>query len=282
MANDKSESKSSTRIRLNKLIAQSGLASRRIADKWISEGRVLVNGKKVFELGIQVDAHKDRITVDGKPLKAKPQPIYIMFNKPTGVLTTMYDPFDRPTIQDYVEDLPTRVFPVGRLDWDSEGLLILTNDGDYANRIMHPKEEVTKTYLVKIDGELKPEHYQKLLKGVTIPTGKANAKYVEKIKRGDSKKYTWLKIIIAEGKNRQIRAMMEKIGFDVLKLQRVAIGRLRLGALDRGEMVFMNETAAERVFLPDSPEDVKVKKSYAGRQKSTKKPTSGKKRPLPK
>lgn len=263
------KSATDTRVRLNKLIADSGLASRRAADRIIEEGRVVVNGKKVYELGIKVDPSEDKIVVDGKPLRSKAAPVYAVLYKPTGVLTTMEDPLERPTIKEYIEDLPVRLFPVGRLDWDSEGLLLLTNDGDYANRVMHPKAEVTKTYLVKVDGQPPDEKIQKLLKGVTIEGGKVAAKSVERIKRGKDQ-YAWLKIVITEGKNRQIRQMFEKIGFDVLKLQRVAIGRLRIGAMDRGELLFLNEVAAERVFLPDEPDEVRKKKTYQGRQKSLK------------
>jgi 23S rRNA pseudouridine2605 synthase len=257
-------------VRLNKLIADAGLASRRAADRIIEDGRVTINGKKVYELGVKVNPNADHVMVDGKPLRNKAENVYIMFHKPKGVLTTMDDPLERPTIKQFIEDeIPYRVFPVGRLDWDSEGLLILTNDGDYAQRITHPKNEVTKTYLVKVDGQPKPEKLAKLLKGVTIMGGKVAAKSVETFDRGRDQ-YAWLKIVITEGKNRQIRQMFEKIGFDVLKLQRVAIGRLRLGQLGRGELVFMNDAAAERVFLPDLPDEVKAKKSYANRQKSSK------------
>jgi 23S rRNA pseudouridine2605 synthase len=235
----------------------------------IEEGLITVNGKKVYELGIKVDPNNDHIFLQGKPLRKKFEHVYIMFHKPRGVLTTMEDPLERPTIKKYIEEVPTRVFPVGRLDWDSEGLLLLTNDGDYANRVTHPKEEVTKTYLVKVDGKPTEDKLQKLLKGVSIVGGKVSAKSVEKVKRGKDQ-YDWLKIVITEGKNRQIRQMFEKIGFDVLKLQRVAIGRLRLGNLERGELVYLNDVAAERVFQQDMPEMVKEKKSYKGRQKSTK------------
>ena len=155
----------SSRIRLNKLIADSGLASRRAADRMIEEGLVSVNGKKVYELGIKVDPRADRVMVSGKPLKAKFEHIYIMFHKPTGVLTTMEDPLDRTTIKEFLEEVPSRVFPVGRLDWDSEGLLLLTNDGDYANRVASPQAEVTKTYLVKVDGQPRDDQLVKLLKG---------------------------------------------------------------------------------------------------------------------
>lgn len=235
----------------------------------IEEGQLTVNGKKVFELGIKVDPLNDRIFFNGKPLRRKFDHLYIMFHKPKGVLTTMEDPLGRTTIKAYLEEVPARVFPVGRLDWDSEGLLLLTNDGDYANRIAHPTADVTKTYLVKIDGKPSEEQIQKLLKGVTIVGGKVTAKSVEKVKRG-RELYAWLKIVITEGKNRQIRQMFEKIGFDVLKLQRVAIGRLRIGNLQRGELVYLNKVAADRVFMQDVPEEILERKSYKDRQKSLK------------
>jgi 23S rRNA pseudouridine2605 synthase len=254
MSNDQSDSG----VRLNKLIADSGLASRRAADKMIEEGQVTVNGKRVYELGIKVDPEADRIMVNGKPLKRKAPNVYVIMNKPRGVLTTMEDPLNRPTIAAFLAKVPYRVFPVGRLDWDSEGLLLLTNDGDFANKVMHPKAEVTKTYLVKVDGQPSPDQIGRLTKGVSIVGGRVAAKYVEKIKKGKDQ-YAWFKIIITEGKNRQIRQMFEKIGFDVIKLQRVAIGRLRIGQLERGEIAFLNDVALSMVFQPDDPEGLKLK-----------------------
>ncbi len=262
-------------VRLNKLLAERGLASRRGADKMIEEGQVVVNGKKVYELGIKVNPNKDKIVVDGKPIKSKGENLYIMFNKPKNVITSMTDPLDRTTVADFMEDVPTRVFPIGRLDWDSEGLIILTNDGDYAQKVMHPKTEVTKTYHVKLDGQPQPYQIKKLLTGVSIPTGRVKAKHVEKLKMAKSKnsktseKNDWYKIIITEGKNHQVREMFKKIGFDVIKLQRVAIGKLRIGQLDRGQFVYLNEAAAERVFLQDLPEEATGRRDY--RPKSTKK-----------
>lgn len=270
-----SENYPTQRVRLNKLIADSGLASRRHADRMIEEGHVTVNGKRVYELGVKVDPEQDRVLVDGKPLR-KPltQKLYLVMNKPKGVLTTMDDPHERPTIAEYLEGVPARVFPVGRLDWDSEGMILLTNDGDFANKVMHPKAEVTKTYLVKLDGQPQAQHIEKLKRGVSIVGGKVAARHIEKIKKsGENKsdKYDWYKIVITEGKNRQIRQMFAKVGFDVLKLQRVAIGRLRLGALKAGELVFLNDAAVARVFLPDDPEEVKTKRTYKGRATSLKK-----------
>lgn len=265
------------RVRLNKFLADSGICSRRNADKLIAEGKVLVNGKKVFELGIKVSP-KDRITVDGKPLKQETQKIYLMFHKPKGVLTTLSDPENRPTIADYVSQIEHRVFPVGRLDWDSEGLILLTNDGDWANKIMHPSSEVSKTYLVKLDGKPTDVDFIKLRKGVSIPGGKVKALHVERIKRKEgSKQYDWIKIVINEGKNRQIRYMFEKIGMDVLKLQRIGIGRLKLGNLERGDIHFLSEQDRRKVFQSERPEASnmsRVKKTLSQKRQA---PSSDKK-----
>ena len=214
----------------------------------IEEGHVQINGKTVFELGVRVDAEVDRVTVDGKPVKPATQKIYVIFNKPENVLTTMVDPEGRPTVATFMEKLPVRVFPVGRLDWDTEGLLLLTNDGDFAQRVMHPREEIPKTYLAKLDGRPTPAQLEKLKNGVTIPGGRVKAWHVERAKVGDSSKYEWVKIIIGEGKNRQIRHMFNKIGFDVKKLKRVAIGQLTLGPLQKGEYAFLDEVSLLRIF----------------------------------
>lgn len=234
-------------VRLNKYLAECGIASRRKADSLIEEGKVTINGKKVYELGMRVDPRNDKVTVEGKPVRPTTNKVYIMFHKPKNVVTTMEDPMGRPTIAEFFERLPVRVFPVGRLDWDTEGLILLTNDGDFSQRVSHPMEEVPKTYLAKVSGHPSDEHLQRLIKGVTIIGGKAQAIAVERIKRG-SEQYDWIKIIVAEGKNRMIRRMFEKLGFDVLKLQRVAIGKLRMGSLKRGEYVFLTEKGVEKIF----------------------------------
>jgi 23S rRNA pseudouridine2605 synthase len=265
-------------VRLNKLLSERGISSRRGADKMIEEGQVVVNGKKVYELGVKVNPNKDKIVVDGKPLKTKGENLYIMFNKPKNVITSMNDPLERATVADFMESVPTRVFPIGRLDWESEGLILLTNDGEFAQKVMHPKTEVTKTYHVKLDGQPQPYQIKKLLTGVSIPGGRVRAKHVEKLKMTKAKgsktsdKNDWYKIIITEGKNHQVREMFKKVGFDVIKLHRVAIGKLRLGQLDRGQFVYLNEAAADRVFLQDLPEEAVGKRDY--RPKSTKKPVT--------
>ncbi|MFZ3228610.1 MAG: pseudouridine synthase [Pseudobdellovibrio sp.] len=276
--------KTSTQIRLNKLLAERGLASRRGADKLIEDGLVMVNGKKVYELGIKVDAAVDKITVSGKPLRGKNQDLYIMFNKPKNVITSMTDPLGRVTVADYMQEVPGRVYPIGRLDWDSEGLLLLTNDGDFAQKVMHPKEEVTKTYHVKLNGQPQAFQIKKLLTGVSIPeAGKVKAKHVEKLQiikdkdKKTSEKSDWYKIVITEGKNHQVREMFKKIGFDVQKLQRVAIGKLRIGQVVRGGFVYLNEGALARIFMQDLPKALGVREH---RPTSTKKiaPPSSKKK----
>lgn len=262
-----SKDNTDNKIRLNKLISDCGIASRRGADRLIEDGLVTVNGRKVYELGIKVDPNEDRIAVEGKPIKVVTQKIYAMFHKPKGVLTTMDDPHGRPTVADYLDKIPTRVFPVGRLDWDSEGLLLLTNDGEFANQVTHPKKEVTKSYLVKLSGKPEPHHIEKLRRGVSIIGGRVSARHIEKIKPAGEKKsdkYDWYKIVITEGKNRQVRQMFAKIGLDVMKLQRVAIGRLRLGALPVGELVFLNQAAIDRIFMADLPEELKTIKKPQG------------------
>jgi 23S rRNA pseudouridine2605 synthase len=271
-----------SQVRLNKLLAERGLASRRGADKLIEDGLVMVNGKKVYELGVKVDPNVDKITVSGKPLRGKNQDLYIMFNKPKNVITSMNDPLERVTVADYMRDVPGRVYPIGRLDWDSEGLLLLTNDGDFANKVMHPKEEVTKTYHAKLNGQPLPFQIKKLLAGVSIPNaGKVKAKLVEKlpvVKDKDKKtsdKHDWYKIVITEGKNHQVREMFKKIGFDVIKLQRVAIGKLRIGSLERGGFVYLNEGALARIFMQDLPNDKGIREH---RPKSPKKHVPTKKK----
>lgn len=273
-----------TTTRLNKIISESGIASRRQADKLIADGEVTINGKRVYELGIKVDPSKDRIFVSGKPLKVVHSKIYIALHKPQGVLTTMDDPLGRPTIAQFVEQMPVKVYPVGRLDWDSEGLLILTNDGEFAQKITHPKHEVTKTYLVKLERDPNQDQVRRLLRGVTIMGGKVTAKSLVRVPRGKSE-HPWYKIIITEGKNRQIRQMFEKINNDVLKLQRIAIGTLKLGKLKRGEWEILEAGDLKKLFIADNPEAIKEMKSYkATPEKTIRKPTfkrtGSKKNPL--
>ncbi|MGE3972952.1 MAG: pseudouridine synthase [Bdellovibrionales bacterium] len=224
----------SSKVRLNKYISQSGIASRRKADEMIEEGQVMVNGRRVYELGIQIDPAVDRINIKGKPIKPQSQHVYVIFNKPKNVLTSMSDPMDRPNLGEYFKKFPMRVFPVGRLDWDSEGMLLMTNDGDFAQAVAHPKGDIPKTYIVKVNGHPSQNQIQKLLNGVSTAVGRVKAVGIRRLRKG-AEKYDWLQISITEGRNRQIRRMFEKIGFDVLKLQRISVGSLSMGGLKRGE-----------------------------------------------
>lgn len=267
-----------SQVRLNKALSEAGITSRRKADRLIEQGLVLVNGKKVFELGVKIDPDKDRIVVDGSPVTFAHKKYYIMFHKPKGVLTTLSDPEGRPTVAEYFAKFPVRLFPVGRLDWESEGLLLMTNDGDFSNRVMHPKTEITKTYWVKVKGKPEKKDIDKLLQGVTTVSGKVKARHIEKLKRPDgSDQYDWFKVVISEGKNRQIRNMFAKIDMDVLKLQRVCIGRLKLGSLPRGEWTEISESQLKRIYTPDLPEELVLKKPSSPAKKTFVKPkTAGK------
>jgi 23S rRNA pseudouridine2605 synthase len=244
-------SSNSDEMRLNKFLAECGVTSRRGADELIAEGAVQINGKRVYELGVKVNLKSDKVLVNGKPVRPEIRKMYVIFNKPKGVMTTMEDPEGRPCIGEYFKRFESRVFPVGRLDYDSEGLLLLTNDGDFAQRVTHPKHEVLKTYLVKVDGQPTEEQIHKLRTGVTIIGGRVAAREIERLKGTASDKYDWFKIVIGEGKNRQIRRMFEKIGYDVMKLQRIAIGRLKMGGLARGEWALLAPEEVEKIFHQD-------------------------------
>jgi 23S rRNA pseudouridine2605 synthase len=252
-------------VRLNKFLAAQGIASRRKADLLIESGEVTVNGKRVFELGVKVDPTKDMIKVNGKLVKARTEePLYLMFHKPKGVITTLEDPLGRTTITDFLGKLKTKVFPVGRLDWDSEGLLLLTNDGDFANQVSHPKFNIAKRYLVKISGKITPKMIEKMKRGMSIPeSGRVSAKRVDRIVKKSTPQHDWLIVEITEGKNRQIRKMFGNFKLDVLKLQRVAIGNLELGTLKRGEFKILQPKDLEKIFadpVKEKKERLKSKK----------------------
>ncbi|MDE7216021.1 MAG: rRNA pseudouridine synthase [Clostridia bacterium] len=226
--------------RLNKYLASTGAASRRSADKLIAEGRVRVNGKTVKELGTSINERNDTVMVDDKIVKPASDYSYIMFYKPKGCITSASDEKGRKTIYDYLTDLNIpHLISVGRLDYDTEGMLILTNDGELAHKLTHPSFEVPKTYSVKVKGEM-PEHkLAQLRKGVKIDgelTKRCKVKLLE-YKDGESK----LQITITEGKNRQVRKMFEAVEREVVFLKRVAVGDLRLGGLSRGGYRYLND-----------------------------------------
>ena len=220
-------------MRINKFLASCGIASRRACDEIIAEGRVKINGK-VCTQGAEVDEISDSVSVDGKKVQLKKKFEYYIMNKPKGYITTVKDDKDRKTVMDLLPKNIGRVFPVGRLDYDTEGLLILTSDGDLANRLTHPRNEVTKTYLVKIEGVISEETVNILRRGAIIDgvkTKKCNIKIVE-----TSKEYTKLHVTISEGRNRQVRKMFESVGKNVDFLKRIKIGQLSLRGLDRGSV----------------------------------------------
>lgn len=237
------------RVRLNKFLADSGIASRRKADEIIQDGEITINGKKVFELGVRVDPKTDRILYKGKAVKAQNRFVYYVLNKPRSVVTTTSDPFGRPTVLDYFPKETLRVFPVGRLDWDAEGLILITNDGEFAHKVIHPEKGVLKTYHVKLDGTPNENQLEKLKNGVSIEGGgKVSAVHVRKLPPKGSDKKAWVEISIREGKNHQVKKMFQKINFDVVKLRRVAIGGLKLGSLKPGDFKELSPDDFLRIF----------------------------------
>src|SRR5947209_8595 len=217
--------------RLNKFLAHAGVGSRRHCDELIQTGRVKVDGRVVRELGTRV-ADGQQVAVDGQPLRGE-RLVYWLVHKPAGYLCTNHDPAGRPRAVDLLPHVPERVYTVGRLDEESEGLLLLTNDGDLAHRLMHPRFGVHKTYLVQVAGRPGQEELQKLLKGVWLSDGHVRARRVKRLKvQGES---TWLEIVLSEGKNREIRRMLARLGHKVLRLRRSAIGPVRLDRLRSGK-----------------------------------------------
>ena len=236
-------------LRLNKFLSRWAGLSRRNADELIKKGQVFINNQKVSQLGLFVNPKKDIVRIKKRIVKPeKISAVYIMFNKPRKVLTTSKDPEGRPTVMDYIkQDKKRRLFPVGRLDWDSEGLLLLTNDGDFTDRVLHPKNKIAKTYLVKVKGCPKDSQIRKLVQGVSTPIGRKRALFAKKISK-KALSNQWVKIIIQEGKKRQIRLMFDKIGFPVLRLRRTAIGRLKMNKLASGFFQKMAEADRQKVF----------------------------------
>lgn len=226
-------------VRLQKYIAMSGAASRRGAEAMISDGRVKVNDNIITEQGVKVEIGADKVYLDGQELKIKNKNYYIMLNKPVGYVTTVSDQFGRPTVIDLVkQDLKdVRIFPVGRLDYDTEGLLLLTNDGEFTYRVTHPKFNTEKTYIAKIKGGVSIKGLNKLRNGVTIDNYKTSPAEISIIEASDG--YVWVEITIHEGRNRQVRKMFEAVGTKVVALQRTKIGTVELGSLPLGRWRYL-------------------------------------------
>lgn len=234
--------------RLQKIIAAAGICSRRAAEDLILAGKVQVNDRVVRKLGTRADPGRDEIRVDGRLITTEVEKVYLMLNKPAGYVTTLKDPEGRPIVTDLLREIGQRVFPAGRLDYDSEGLLILTNDGDFAERIQHPRYEVPRTYLAKIRGRVTRKEIQSLINGIELEDGPFTVDGIQEEKYNE--KSQWLRVSISEGRNRIIRRAMEALGHPVARLIRVSVGNLELGNLKPGEYRQLQKREVERLLRP--------------------------------
>ena len=220
--------------RLQKILAHAGVASRRKAEDLIESGHVTVNGKLVRELGSKADLAEDVIAVDGRTIRETQDKVYYLLYKPAGCVTTLSDPENRPTIKNYLEDIPERVYPVGRLDYDAEGALIVTNDGDLAFSMMHPRFGVRRTYLAKVHGVPSAEQIERLQRGVRLEDGRARALEAEIHSR--TPRNTWVRVVVAEGRQHLVKRLMEAVGAPVQKLFRADYGGIAVAGMRPGEV----------------------------------------------
>ena len=275
--------------RLQKIISAAGITSRRASETLILNGQVAVNGVVVTELGTKADPAKDRITVNGTLLKVSEQRLYILLNKPAGYMTTLDDPEGRPLVTDLLQEINERVYPVGRLDYNTEGLLLLTNDGEWANKLMHPRHEIDKEYHVRVRGKVHKSQLDQLAEGVEIDGKKTAPATAILIKDGEQN--DWLAITIHEGRNRQIRRMCEAVSLSVVRLKRVRYGSLVLGVLKSGQFRLLSETEVKELGNPSQaapsakqlpkgqttgvtrkPLEEQKKKTYQKQQRAPRKP----------
>ena len=233
------------RMRLQKILAQAGLASRREAEEWIRRGRISINGTIVTTLGTQADPALDRLAVDGKLVHAPEPKVYYLLNKPSGYVTTCEDERGRPTVLDLLKPVKLRLFPVGRLDWDTEGVLLVTNDGTLAQRLIHPRYQILRTYMAKVAGIPSAEALQHMgEQGNTAGKGGPGTQ-ARLVKAG--RDHAWVEISLREGKNRQVRRMCEAVGHPVKRLQRIRFAGLEAAGLRRG--CYRSLTPAEVLSL---------------------------------
>lgn len=240
--------------RLQKFLARAGVASRRSAEQLIDQGRVAVNNRVVAEQGTKVDPKKDMVTVDGKLIEPRDAPSYYVLYKPPGVVTTMSDPEGRPTVGDYVKELGRRVFPVGRLDYDAEGALLVTDDGELAHRLAHPRFAVPRTYLAKVKGRPETDALERLRRGVQLEDGLAKPLSVQVHVRAE--KNTWLAIVVAEGRSHLIKRLCAAVGHPVVRLFRPSYAGVDVEGLRPGQMralssAEINSLAAAGAAPPD-------------------------------
>ena len=222
-------------IRLQKILSQAGIASRRGSENLIKQGNIKVNGKVIKKLGCKVDPKKDKIEFQGKPISLEKK-IYLILNKPAGYLSTVKDSFNRPKVTDLIKDKSIRLYPVGRLDLDTEGLLILTNDGEFTIRVIHPRHHTAKNYIAELDRTLSAEDRKSLERGVILEEGRTLPAKISKLK---GKK---IKIVLCEGRKRQIKRMLALFDYEVRKLKRIAIGPVKLGNLALGKYRRLKKT----------------------------------------
>ena len=270
--------------RLQKIIARAGITSRRGAEQLIEEGQVSVNGKVVTELGTKADLDVDHVKVRGKLVTREESKVYILLYKPRQVMTTLDDPGERPTVLDYVKGIRERVFPVGRLDFHSEGLIVLTNDGDLAFQVAHPKHGSVKTYHVKVRGVPDDRMTDKLARGITIEGRRTLPCEIARLRttgRGEDEGNSWFEVKLREGRTQQIRKMYKTIGHPVMKLRRVAIGSLSDGTLEAGHWRELTEQEVRRLKAADEPKPPRraAKKAapsagHASRHTAAKKPAT--------
>lgn len=226
-------------MRLEKYIATAGIASRRTVKKSIRAGFVTVNGEPILIPGHPINVERDAVEFDGKRVEPLTERLYLMLNKPAGYVTTRRDERNRPTVMNLVADLPDSIYPVGRLDLETEGLLLFTNDGDFAYRLLHPSHEIEKTYLAWVKGVPKDDAVQQLRQGVTIPSGTTAPAKVKRLKTSRDNASTKFEVVIHEGKKRQVRLMFKAVGHPVIRLKRTRIGNLALGNLPQGQYRFL-------------------------------------------
>ena len=237
--------------RLQKILSRAGISSRRGAEELIRQGKVAIDGRVVTDMGVRVDPALHRIECNGSPVIQEEEKVYLLLNKPTGYLSTLSDPQGRPIVTDLLKGVSARVFPVGRLDYDTEGALILTNDGEFAQQILHPSFEINKTYVATLNGNPDRQKLAELERGIELE-GRRTWPARIKVISSDSRK-TVVEIIIHEGRKRQVRKMFAAIGHRVVALERVAYGGLRLGDLPCGKYRFLSQKDLGRIFSGKNP-----------------------------